>query len=99
VVVTDIVYWRYWGLYSKELEVEASEAIPEAHLPNKVELPVAWKYTRYVFQNGGSESTISHRELGNSYLPLFPLTQSGSTIRPLQLLNVKLLVYHVTGRL
>jgi len=72
VVVTDIVYWRNWGLHSKELEVDPSEVIPEAHLPNKAEFPVTWEYTRYVFQNGGSESTTSHRELGNSYLSFSP---------------------------
>ena len=56
----------------KKLEVDLIEAIPEAHLPSKVELPVTWEYTRYVFQNGGSESTTSHRELGNSYLSFSP---------------------------
>jgi len=30
-------------LHSKELDVEPNEAIPEAHLPNKAELPVSVK--------------------------------------------------------
>ena len=53
----------------KKLEVDLIEAIPEAHLPSKVELPVTWEYTRYVFQNGGRESTTSHRELATATYP------------------------------